>query len=111
MPNRRGMSLRGLWTKRFLGLLGIATRLRSCGHRFSAFESEAETNQRLGAVFATFLRPEDSRTFRDLIRDIARAERERDPGSNPRYANERANESSTPENGRQVGGVARRPRT
>ena len=72
---------RGLWTKRFLGLLGIAAyRCRSCGHRFSAFESEAETNQRLGAVFSTFLRPKDNRTFNDLIRDIARAERERDPG-------------------------------
>ena len=65
----------GLCVRQFLGGFRIAPyRCSFCRRRFSGFDSETdspETNQTGGAVFSTFLRPDDDRSFHHLIRDSA----------------------------------------
>ena len=69
------------WTKWVLNLLRVKPyRCDFCRHRFSETEAH-RTADPSGprddrAVFSTFLKPADSREFRDVIRDIARDEDE-----------------------------------
>src|SRR5688572_9014328 len=80
--------LRAPWKNRVYGMLGIPLyRCRSCRRRFSEAirqTDEPVTNHLEGRVFSSFLRPADNRTFDDVIRDMARDEREQGdlrPGS------------------------------
>ena len=98
---------RALWIRRLLGRLGIATyRCTLCRRRFSAFNET--DNARVEAVFSTFLRPNDDRSFHDLIRDIALDEQAlslQGPGSDGPHGSERDKELRNPESGRAIGGV------
>jgi hypothetical protein len=58
------------WWMRLLRLMRIRPyRCRACGHRF-------EESAQLTLWSSAFLRPADDRRFEDLVRDIARDERE-----------------------------------
>lgn len=59
-----------------VGVLGVSPiRCTSCGHGFSAEHQPGPTTTPR-TVFSTFLRPEDARTFQDVVRDLARDEEE-----------------------------------
>jgi hypothetical protein len=69
-------SLRGPWLTRFFRLIRTAPyRCEFCRERFSARE-EAPTGH-IGWGVSPFLRPADNRTFEDVLRDLARDEREK----------------------------------
>ncbi|GAC1470126.1 MAG: hypothetical protein PVSMB1_18420 [Gemmatimonadaceae bacterium] len=70
----------GFWERRVLSLIRIRPyHCDFCGykfHRFNVKSGDTVTDQNAVKVFSTFLPAADTRDFKELIRDIAQAERE-----------------------------------
>jgi hypothetical protein len=65
--------LRSAWITKFLGLMRILPyRCNYCRRRFKLADAHHEERE----TVSIFLHPEDDRSFHDLIRDLARDERQ-----------------------------------
>ena len=89
------------WTKWILAALRIRPhRCEFCGHRFadSAIEGPLPNwtqQQEAHADFSTFLKPADSRGFRDVIHDLARDEAEQARREDERAISERHSQAQS----------------